>query len=194
MYVILYLRLASVSGLLISSPATLPHATTSGPPPIPLHTRPKIAPPQPPQPPESSYTYPVSIPLSPPMTPEDLHTIIIPEDLFQYEPPISTNQDTLLFSHISNTTAATGRKRGRSGKPVGRDSAPASEVSGSGHVGNGVPCRFLSKRGGCARGAQCAFSHAAMPRIRPLRYIALEEELAKKSLGQMQNKSDMKQF
>jgi hypothetical protein len=173
-----------------SNSATSSHTATSGPPPVPLHTRPKIAPPQPPQPSQPSYIYPVSTPLSPPMTPEDLQTIAIPEDLFRYEPP--PNQDSLLSSPISNATTVGGPIRGRGGRRIGRDFASGLEASESNHVGNGVPCRFLSKRSGCARGTQCAFSHASVHRGRPIRSTVLEEELARKNLGGRQNNFTLK--
>lgn len=116
------------------------------------------------------------------MTPEDLQTIAIPEDLFQYEPPMP-NLDSMLSSPISNATTVGGPRRGRGGKRIGRDPPSGSDTSESNHIGNGVPCRFLRKRGGCGKGAQCPFSHASMSRVRLTRTNVLEEELARKDLG-----------
>jgi hypothetical protein len=121
------------------------------------------------------------------MTPEDLQTIPIPEDLFPYEPPAAV-KDSVPSSPASPAPSL--RARGqivgqrRRGQGVVRDAsghASPSETDESGH--NGIPCRFFNKRGGCARGLQCAFSHVATPRIRR---TALEEELAKKNLGEWQ--------
>ena len=119
-------------------------------------------------------------PVSPPMTPEDLHTIAIPEDLFQYEPPISAIQDSILVSPPTPNTPSFGLKRGR-GSGIRGEPTSALNASESSHIGNGIPCRFLPKRGGCARGARCAFSHAA---ISSTRRTALEEELVRKDLGE----------
>jgi hypothetical protein len=159
-----YLSAGSSSGIVPSAP-----------PPVPLHTRPKI---------ELSYSHGVATLLSPPMTPEDLQTIPIPEDLFAYEPPPTVVKDS---APSSPALSLRGRGQGVRARGRGRGAAPTTPVSvpdadESGHVGNSVPCRFLNKRGGCARGAQCTFSHVAItPRARR---TALEEELAKKTLGE----------
>jgi hypothetical protein len=148
----------------------------SQPPPVPLHTRPKI---------ESSYSHPPPTLLSPPMTPEDLQTIPIPEDLFRYEPPVTAIKDPAPSSPAPSLRArgrilgSRGGGQGAMRNASGHPSVP--EADSSDHIGNGVPCRFINKRGGCARGAQCAFSHVATPR---LRRTVLEEELAKRELGE----------
>ena len=120
------------------------------------------------------------------MTPEDLQTIPIPEDLFRYEPPLITVKDPAPSSPVSLTSPSKARGPGVRARGRGRRAVPdaprpvlVSEAGEPQHIGNGVPCRFLNKRGGCARGAQCAFSHVARTRR-----TALEEELAKKNFGQ----------
>jgi len=156
-----YLSAGSSSGIVPSAP-----------PPVPLHTRPKI---------ELSYSHGVATLLSPPMTPEDLQTIPIPEDLFAYEPPPTVVKDS---APSSPALSLRGRGQGVRARGRGAPTTPVSvpDADESGHVGNGVPCRFLNKRGGCARGAQCTFSHVAItPKARR---TALEEELAKKTLGE----------
>jgi len=117
------------------------------------------------------------------MTPEDLQTIPIPEDLFRYEPPVTAVKDSATSSPALNAPSprARGRAQWHRRGPTLDVSGPVSapEAGESEHIGNGVPCRYLHKRGGCARGAQCGFSHMATPRAR---HTALEEELAKKNL------------
>jgi hypothetical protein len=121
------------------------------------------------------------------MTPEDLQTIPIPEDLFSYEAPTTVIKDSVSSSPTSNAPALRARgqivgQRGRGrGQGVVRDASVHASPSETDESGHGTPCRFFNKRGGCARGLQCAFSHVATPRIRR---TALEEELAKKNLGE----------
>lgn len=123
------------------------------------------------------------------MTPEDLQTIPIPEDLFQYEPPVPTVKYADTPSPALNASSLKVRERGVRARGIERSAkrdtpgpASISEASDPEHLGNGIMCRFLNKRGGCARGTQCAFSHVTTPRARR---TDLEEELAKKNLGEL---------
>lgn len=139
---------------------------------------------------EYSYNRPPPALLSPPMTPEDLQTIPIPEDLFRYEPPVAAVKELVPVSPVSNAPQ-TGRGKGARTQGRGRGAmrevpahASGYEADESDHVGSIVPCRFFNKRGGCARGAQCAFSHVVQTPA--ARRTALEEELARKDLGERQ--------
>ncbi|KII84274.1 hypothetical protein PLICRDRAFT_701857 [Plicaturopsis crispa FD-325 SS-3] len=166
----------------------LPKATTfTGPPPIPLDTRPKAVSPTP----VSRVDF---APPSPPMTPEDLQTCVIPDDLFRNEAPpkpiveaapaspISAATPTTVHSAPTTASRGRGRGRGRGGFASGRPfpAERSADDGGSEHVGNGIRCRYYS-RGQCARGSECAFSHAGSARAQNARpQTALEQELARK--------------
>jgi hypothetical protein len=101
------------------------------------------------------------------------NTIPIPGGLFQYEPPaaaVGASPPGLIPPSLE------ARRQGVQTRGRGRIT-----ISESKHIGNRIPCRFLNKCGGCARGVQCAFLHMAT--TRPQR-TALEEELAKKKVGE----------
>lgn len=108
------------------------------------------------------------VPLSPPMTPEDLQTIVIPDDLFHYEPSQPSSQDAMVVRatplSLERSAAMQSRRTTRAvpqPPATPSPSIPSDELS---HHGNGVPCRYfgLGKKG-CKQGNQCMFSHMLVP-------------------------------
>ena len=132
---------------------------------------------------------PLLVPISPPMTPEDLQTMVIPDDLFRYEPSQPSSQDAVFVratpspgpSAVEKSTAMPSRRLTAQAVPQSPATPPPSTPSDElSHHGNGVRCRYLGMKKGCKRGNQCTFSHVPVPPrpSRNARRNTLEEELA----------------